>query len=95
VQCWLRWVRLRRFHGHYHASGRYRWNGWDVYNVGAAKHDRHSFAVVHVDDRRLRVASWHFGQDRWEWWHQKPIHGATGDAIEGGQHAYSDGVDGR
>jgi cytolysin (calcineurin-like family phosphatase) len=78
------------FHGHYHASGRYRWKGIDVYNVGAAKHGHYSFGVVHVTDSRLRVASWRFTEDRWEWWHEKPINGASGSVIEGGRHAYSD-----
>jgi cytolysin (calcineurin-like family phosphatase) len=77
------------FHGHYHASGHYRWHGWDVYNVGAAKHAQHSFAVVHVSDTRLRVASWQFQEDRWEWWHDKPINGANGSVVQGGTHAYS------
>lgn len=79
------------FHGHYHASGWYHWRDWDVYNVGAAKHRRYSFAVVNVTDRRLRVASFQFAAERWEWWHDKPINGAGGDAIAGGSHAYSRG----
>ena len=77
------------FHGHYHASGRYHWRDWDVYNVGAAKHRRHSFAVANVNDQRLRVAAWHFDELRWEWWHDKPINGAPGSAVEGGVHAYN------
>lgn len=77
------------FHGHYHASGRYRWRDWDVYNVGAAKHGQHSFAVVHVSDERLRVASYQFSQRAWQWWHDKPILGSQGAVIEGGSHAYS------
>ena len=80
------------FHGHYHASGNYRWQGFDVYNVGAAKHRQNSFAVVRVTDRELRVASWHYVADRWEWWKGKPINGASGTGVEGGSHAYSAGV---
>jgi cytolysin (calcineurin-like family phosphatase) len=80
------------FHGHYHASGFYRWDEWDVYNVGAAKHRHNSFAVVHVDDRLLRVASWQFTDDRWEWWKEKPINGGRAAVVEGGEHAYSSGV---
>jgi hypothetical protein len=76
-------------HGHYHASGRYRWRSWDVYNVGAAKHRQHSFAVVHVSDRRLRVASYQFDERRWEWWHDKPINGDAGSSVSSGEHAYS------
>lgn len=77
------------FHGHYHASGRYRWHDWDVYNVGAAKHGHYSFAVVHASDTRFRVAEWRFEEDRWEWWHEKPINGASGSIIRGGTHAYT------
>lgn len=72
------------FHGHYHASGRYRWAGYDVYNVGAAKHRMHSFGVVQVTDSRLRVASYHHGLERWEWWHEKPINGAPTPTVSGG-----------
>jgi cytolysin (calcineurin-like family phosphatase) len=72
------------FHGHYHASGRYRWQEIDIYNVGAAKHRRHSFAVVRVTDDRLQVASYHHRHQRWEWWHRKPINGARGESIAGG-----------
>lgn len=74
------------FHGHYHASGRYRWHGRDVYDVGAAKHRRHSFAVVRITDDRLRVASFHHELERWQWWHEKPINGGSGDAVAGGIH---------
>jgi hypothetical protein len=74
------------FHGHYHASGRYRHLEHDVYNVGAAKHDRHSFAVVRVTDTRLRVASFHHGLGRFQWWHEKPINGAPGEPRADGIH---------
>ncbi len=72
------------FHGHYHASGRYRHGGYDVYNVGAAKHRRHSFAVVRVTDTHLRVASFHHGRQQFQWWHEKPINGRRGKVIAGG-----------
>ena len=75
------------FHGHYHASGRYVHEGYDVYNVGAAKHRRYSFAVVKVTDTRLRVASFHHGLGRFQWWHDKPINNAPGKVIAGGIHA--------
>jgi hypothetical protein len=58
--------------------------------VGAAKHGHYSFAVVGVTDSRLRVASWRFKDDRWEWWHEKPINGASAPVVAGGMHAYSD-----
>lgn len=75
------------FHGHYHASGRYRWRGVDVYNVGAAKHRRHAFGVVRVTDDAIRVASWHHGNQHWEWWHEKPINGSSVEDRFGGERA--------
>jgi hypothetical protein len=71
-------------HGHYHHSGRYEWRGFDVYKAGSAKHDAHSFLVIHVSDERLRVASWQFTQKSWEWWDDKPINGSRGPRRSGG-----------
>lgn len=73
------------FHGHYHGSGRYRWEGIDVYNVGSTKHEQWSFGVVRVTDTRLSMASWHYGQRHWEFWHDKPINGDRGAEKEGGE----------
>jgi cytolysin (calcineurin-like family phosphatase) len=61
------------FHGHYHASGAYRWRGHDVYNVGSPKHAFHSFAVVHVSDSFMKVASYDYEREAWQWWHGKPL----------------------
>ena len=61
------------FHGHFHATGSYRWHGYDVYNVGSAKYRWNSFAVVRVTDDRMTVASWNYRHRRWWWWHTKPI----------------------
>lgn len=62
------------FHGHYHASRRYQWKGYDVYCVGSAKHAAKCFAVVHVTDRRMTVASWYWhGIPGWWWSHDKAI----------------------
>ena len=72
------------FHGHYHASGRYQWEGIDVYNVGSTKHDQWSFGVVRVSDTRLSFASWHWGKREWEFWHDKPINGDRGGEKAGG-----------
>jgi hypothetical protein len=36
--------------GHYHVSGSYLWNGFDVYRVGSAKDSHHGFAAVHLTD---------------------------------------------
>lgn len=71
------------FHGHYHATGRYRWSGHDIYNVGASKHRFQSFAVVHVTDRALRVAEYNYDKKLWEWWHQKSINGAPAASLSG------------
>jgi cytolysin (calcineurin-like family phosphatase) len=72
------------FHGHYHASGRYRWSGLDIYNVGAAKHRQHSFAIVRITDTTLRVASYQHDHRQYEWLHEKPINGAPGPERHGG-----------
>ncbi len=66
------------FHGHYHASGTYQWHGYDVYNLGSAKHRWQSFAVVQVTDERFTVASWNYQRKAWWWWHDKPIFDAPG-----------------
>ncbi len=65
------------FHGHYHASQRYRWRGIDVYNVGSPKHGYHSFAAVRVTDDRMVVASWDYRSERWKWVHDKELGGET------------------
>ncbi|MBW2458962.1 MAG: metallophosphoesterase [Deltaproteobacteria bacterium] len=66
------------FHGHYHAAGTYRWQGYDVYNLGSPKHSWPSFVVVRVTDERFTVASYNYQLERWWWWHDKPIFGAAG-----------------
>jgi 3',5'-cyclic AMP phosphodiesterase CpdA len=71
------------FHGHFHATGTYRWEGKDVYFVGSPKDPWRSFAVVHVTDTTLGVSSWNYDLHAWWWWHQKSINGATREAILG------------
>jgi cytolysin (calcineurin-like family phosphatase) len=66
------------FSGHYHASGLYRWRGYDAYLEGSVKHSWHSFAVVHVTDERMTVASYNYDRRAFWWWHDKPIFGAPG-----------------
>lgn len=62
------------FHGHFHGSGYYPWKGYDVYDVGAAKHGSKDFAVVHVTDDRLTVSAWNYeGKPGWWWAHAKPL----------------------
>ncbi len=71
------------FHGHYHSTGHYRWNGFDVYNVGSPKHQWRSFAIVNVTDERLLVASYNYEAGQWWWWHQKPLNDSTKRTIRG------------
>jgi len=59
------------FQGHYHASGTYRWNGIDVYEVGSVKHDWRSFFAVHIQGEQMTVASWNLDLNTWWWWHEK------------------------
>ncbi len=72
---------LAIFHGHYHASGSYRWMGNDVYLSGSAKHSEHSYTVVHVGNERMQVASWNYDDKRWWWWHDKPTFAVSGAEI--------------
>jgi 3',5'-cyclic AMP phosphodiesterase CpdA len=70
------------FHGHYHASAWYRWNGIDVFNVGSPKHGHNDFFVVRITDERLTVASrWWKDEPRWWWWWSRPINGAEGTVV--------------
>jgi 3',5'-cyclic AMP phosphodiesterase CpdA len=71
------------FHGHFHGSGSYRWHGYDVYNVGSAKHSARSYAVAHVTDTSLEVASYNYELRDWWWWHEKPINGGKGKTAIG------------
>ncbi len=61
------------FHGHYHASGAYRWKGYDVYNVGSPKYIFHSYVAVSITDERLVLGSYNYDLSAWWWWHEKPI----------------------
>jgi hypothetical protein len=71
-------------HGHYHGGGHYGWRGIDVYNPGSvAKHGMRNVGVARVTDTRLAVGSWDWEARSWTWWHEKPVFGADGDAIEG------------
>ena len=68
------------FHGHYHGSMHYKWQGYDVYNVGSPRHGRYSFAVVRVTDTTMTVASRNWNPGRWRWRHTKAINGRAGPA---------------
>ncbi len=65
------------FHGHYHPAFHYRWQGVDVFNVGAPKHGHHSFAVARVADGKLTVAYWDWSRGRWSMWRQKALRPAS------------------
>ena len=71
------------FHGHFHGSGTYRWEGKDIYFVGSPKDTWRSFAVVHVTDATLGVSSWNYDLHAWWWWHQKSINQAKNAEILG------------
>lgn len=53
------------FHGHHHATDHYTWHGFDVFKPGAVKDGAHTFAVVHVTDERMSVASFDWDHDAW------------------------------
>jgi len=64
------------FHGHDHASGHYTWKGFDVYNVGSPRGLAKSFAVVHITDRQMTVASRSWDPSTpagWSWTHRKSV----------------------
>jgi len=61
------------FHGHFHHSFHYRWEGLDVYNVGSPRHGSRSFAVATVTANHLTVASWNYEHKHWSWHHQKRL----------------------
>lgn len=66
------------FHGHYHATGFYRYHGLDVYRAGSPKHSWHTFTVAQIADRKMKVASWDYDKQGWGWWHGKPVLGGEG-----------------
>jgi 3',5'-cyclic AMP phosphodiesterase CpdA len=53
------------FHGHHHATDHYTWHGFDVFKPGSVKDGAHTFAVVHVTDERMSVASFDWDHDAW------------------------------
>ncbi|NUP11709.1 MAG: hypothetical protein HOW73_37155 [Polyangiaceae bacterium] len=61
------------FHGHFHATGHYRFRGHDVYLAGSPKHSWRSFLVVRVTDERMQVAAYNYERSIWWWWHDKPL----------------------
>ena len=61
------------FHGHHHATDHYGWNGIDVWKPGAVKDGAHTFAVVHITDDRMTVASYDWESDRWADVHDKSL----------------------
>lgn len=62
---------LAIFHGHFHGSGHYRWQGIDVYNTGSPRHRWTEVLAVRVTRDQLAVASWNWQAKRWWWLHRK------------------------
>jgi cytolysin (calcineurin-like family phosphatase) len=56
------------FHGHYHASGHYKWGKFEVFNSGSIKDNNKSVLVVKVTTEGLSVAAWNYEYGRWWWW---------------------------
>lgn len=61
------------FHGHYHASGTYRWNGIHIYEIGSVKDRWRSFFAVRIQGSHMLVASWNLDSDSWWWWHARDL----------------------
>ena len=59
------WNVIGIFHGHNHATDHYTWRSVDVFKPGAVKDGAHTFAVVHVTDQRMSVASFDWDHDAW------------------------------
>jgi 3',5'-cyclic AMP phosphodiesterase CpdA len=69
------------FHGHHHATEHYVWNGIDVWKPGAVKNPgAHTFAVVHVTDSRISVASFDWERDTWTGTQTRALSAATSSA---------------
>lgn len=67
------------FHGHHHATGAYRWQGYDVYKVGSPKNSSHTYLIAQVNDDKLVVAAYDYDANTWSWWHEKPINEGTSE----------------
>lgn len=66
---------LAIFHGHFHGTGHYRWQGIDVYNTGSPKHRWTEVLAVRVTAESLQVASWNWQAKCWWWMHTKRRNG--------------------
>ena len=62
---------LAIFHGHFHGSGHYRWQGIDVYNTGSPRHQWSEVLAVRITEDSLVVASWNWKAKCWWWMHTK------------------------
>ncbi len=67
---------LAIFHGHFHGTGHYRWQGIDVYNTGSPRHRWCEALAVRVNSGDLMVASWNWQARRWWWMHRKRLDGS-------------------
>ena len=62
---------LAIFHGHFHGSGHYHWQGIDVYNTGSPRHQWSEVLAVRITTDSLVVASWNWKAKCWWWMHTK------------------------
>ena len=62
---------LAIFHGHFHGSAHYRWQGIDVYNTGSPRHRLCEALAVRLTRDDLAVASWNWRARRWWWMYTK------------------------
>ena len=54
------------FHGHWHARGYRRWEGWDVYNVSAPRAWDPTFQVVRITRKTMTVTTWDWKSKQWD-----------------------------
>ena len=69
------------FHGHYHGSYAYQWEGKPVFDIGSPRHATHRFLAVRVTDAAMTVAAWDWDLGQWDWSVRVPIKASrdTGD----------------
>lgn len=78
------------FHGHYHGSGAYRWQGVPVFTPGSPKHHWRDFLVARVRGDVIDVAAWSYEHERWAWWTRATF--ARSEALEQGSDPEVEGA---
>ncbi len=61
------------FHGHWHGSEHYSWQGLDVYGVGSPKSGKPEFGVARLRGGEFSVAAWDHERRAFTWRHRKRI----------------------